>query len=144
MNEQKRLRLLFVLLFTTIIICLGLIAIIVAMSLSLSQWKQEGKNLKDKTYVLQAEIDNLKPNYTPKQESIVRVVVGNPEISKVIKKKPVLGGNWGVWSEKNIKFLTDDRLLILYDDGHIMGAMIIKIQNLQNMKTWQVIWNTLL
>jgi len=144
MKEQKRLRLLFVLLFTTIIICLGLIAIIVAMSLSLSQWKQEGKNLKDKTYVLQAEIDNLKPNYTPKQESIVRVVVGNPEISKVIKKKPVLGGNWGVWSEKNIKFLTDDRLLILYDDGHIMGAMIIKIQNLQNMKTWQVIWNTLL
>jgi Tfp pilus assembly protein PilO len=50
MKEQKRLRLLFVLLFTTIIICLGLIAIIVAMSLSLSQWKQEGKNLKDKTY----------------------------------------------------------------------------------------------
>jgi ABC-type lipoprotein release transport system permease subunit len=144
MKEQGRSRLLFVLLFTTIIICLGLIAIIVAMSLSLSQWKQEGKNLKDKTYVLQAEIDNLKPNYTPKQESIIRVVVGNPEISKVIKKKPVLGGNWGVWSEKNIKFLTDDRLLILYDDGHIMGAMIVKIQNLQNMKTWQVIWNTLL
>jgi len=25
-----------------------------------------------------------------------------------------------------------------------MGAMIIKIQNLQNMKTWQVIWNILL
>jgi ABC-type lipoprotein release transport system permease subunit len=144
MKEQSRLRLLFVLVFTTVIICLGLIAIIVAMSLSLRQWKQENKNLKDKTYILQAEINNLKPNYTQRQDSIIKIVVGNPDISKVIKKQPVLGGNWGVWSEKSIKFLTEDKLLMLYDDGHIMGAMIVKVNNPQNMKTWQVIWNTML
>lgn len=144
MKENNRARVLFVLLFVTIIICLSLIAIIVAMSLSLNQWKTENRNLKDKTYSLQAELDNLKPIYTPKQESIIKIVVGNPEISKIIKKKPVLGGNWGCWSEKSLKFLTEDKLLILYDDGHLMGAMVVQAKNSQNIKTWKVLWNTML
>ncbi len=144
MKEKNHPKLLFFILFVTVIICLGLLAVIVAMSLSLNQWKQENKLLKDKTYALQYQVDNLKPFYSAKQQAIAQAVVGNPDIGKLIKDKPVLGGNWGCWSEKSIKFLTDDKVMIQYDDGHMMGAMIVQVKDVQNIKTWKVLWNTLL
>jgi ABC-type lipoprotein release transport system permease subunit len=144
MKEKSRLRLLFALLFTTIIICLGLVAIIIAMSLSLTQWKQENKNIKDKNWSLEVQLNNLKPTYTDKQQAILQSVVGNPDISKLVKTKSVLGGKWGVWSEKGTKFLTEDKLLVLFDDGHLMGAMVIKVKDPSNIKSWKVLWSTML
>ena len=144
MEKKNHPKLLFFLLFVAIIICLSLLAVIVAMSLSLNQWKQENKLLKDKTYTLQYQVDNLKPAYSENQKAIVQAVVGNPDINKLIKTKPVLGGSWGCWSEKSIKFLTDNKLLILFDDGHMMGSMIVQVKDVQNIKTWKVLWNTLL
>jgi hypothetical protein len=144
MKEKNHPKLLFFILFVTVIICLGLLAVIVAMSLSLNQWKQENKLLKDKTYTLQYQVDNLKPFYSAKQQAIAQAGGGNPDIGKLIKDKPVLGGNWGCWSEKSIKFLTDDKLIIQYDDGHMMGAMIVQVKDVLNIKTWKVLWNTLL
>lgn len=147
MKEKNHPKLLFFILFVTVIICLGLLAVIVAMSLSLKQWKQENKTLKNNIWVLQHQVDSLepfKPYYTTKQQEIVEIIVGNPEISKLIKTKPILGGSWGCWSEKSIKFLTDNKLLILFDDGHMMGAMIVQVKDPQNIKTWKVLWNTLL
>ncbi len=144
MKEKNHSRLLFALLFVSIIINLGLLAMIVAYSLSIRQAKQEIKILKDKTYVLQAQVESLKPVYTTKQHTILQTVVNNPEISKLIKTKPVLGGNWGCWSEKSVKFITEDRLLIIYDDGHLMGAMIVRAKDPLNIKTWKVLWNIML
>jgi len=147
MKEKNRSRLLFVLLFVTIIINLGLVAFIVATMISLSQSKQEIKALKDNIWVLQTQVDSIKPfkpSYTIRQQVIVQTIVGNPDIAKLIKTKPVLGGNWGCWSEKSIKFLTEDKFFILYDDGHLMGAMVVRAKDPQNIKTWKVLWNTLL
>lgn len=142
MKEQSRLRILFVLLFSTIVIVLGLAAVIVAMQMSINQWKRENKQLRDKVWVLQTEVDSLKPVYTDKQKIILANVVGNPQIGQLVKSKPVLGGNWGVWSEKSVKFITDDRLLIVFDDGHMMGAVVVRASNPQNFKTWKVLWST--
>ncbi|MBS4014882.1 MAG: hypothetical protein KGZ86_00355 [Candidatus Latescibacteria bacterium] len=142
MKEQNRLRLLFVLLFTTVIIALGLVAIIIAMSMSLSQLRQENKLQNDKIWILQNKIDSLTPTYTEKQQKILEIVVGNPDIGKLIKTKPVLGGSWGVWSEKSVKFITEDRLLIIYDDGHLMGAMVVRAVNPVNIISWRVLWST--
>lgn len=144
MKENNRSRVLFVCLFVSIVINLGLLAMIVAYSISIRQAKQEIKMLKEKAYTLQTQVDSLKPTYTEKQRAIIQIVVGNPEISKLIKAKPVLGGSWGCWSEKSIKFLTEDKLLILYDDGHLMGAMVIRAKDPQKIKTWKVLWNTML
>ena len=144
MKEKSHPKVLFFMLFVTVIICLGLIAVIVAQLLSLNQWKRENKKLKNDTYALRYQVDNLKPVYSENQKVIVQAVVGNPDINKLIKTKPVLGGSWGCWSEKSIKFLSEDRLLILYDDGHMMGAMIVQVKDVQNIKSWKVLWNTLL
>lgn len=144
MKEKSRSRLLFALLFSTIIICLALVAIIIAMSLSLTQWKQESKALKDSVWVKEQKIDSLTPKYSEKQKAIISNVVGNPDIGKLVKTKPVLGGNWGVWSEKSVKFLSEDRLLIIYDDGHMMGAMIVRAVKPEDLKTWKVLWSTTL
>ncbi|MCX8015377.1 MAG: hypothetical protein N2748_05090, partial [candidate division WOR-3 bacterium] len=119
MKENNRLKVMFVWLFISIVINLGLLAMLVAYSISIRQAKQEIKTLKEKIWVLQTQIDSLKPYkpvYSEKQLSIIKTIVGNPEISKLIKAKPVLGGTWGCWSEHNIKFITDDKLLVLYDD----------------------------
>ncbi len=144
MKENNRARILFVILFISIIVSLGLLAMIVAYSISIRQAKLEIKTLKEKTYNLQYQIDTLTPRFTENQQKIIETVVGNPDISKIIKSKPVLGGNWACWSSKNIKFITDDKLLIIYDDGHLMGAMIVSVKDIQNIKTWKVLWNTLL
>jgi hypothetical protein len=142
MKEQSRLRLLFVLLFTTVIIALGLVAIIIAMSMSLSQLRQENKQQNDKIWILQNKVDSLIPVYTEKQQKILEIVVGNPDIRKLIKTKPVLGGSWGVWSDKSVKFITEDRLLIIYDDGHLMGAMVVRAVNPEKITSWKVLWST--
>lgn len=147
MKENRRLQTLFVWLFISIIINLGLLAMLVAYSISIRQAKQEIKALKEHIGSLQMEIDSLKPykpTYTEKQLSIVKTIVGNAEISKLIKAKPVLGGNWGCWSERNIKFISEDKLLVIYDDGHLMGAMIVYAKDPQNIKKWKVLWNTML
>ena len=144
MKEKGNPKVLFFVIFVTVIICLGLLAVIVAMSLSLNQWKQENKQLKDRTYALQYQVDNLKPVYSENQKAIVQTVVGNPDINKLIKTKPILGGSWGCWSEKSVKFLSEDKLLILYDDGHLAGAMIVQVKDTKNIKTWKVLWNTIL
>lgn len=147
MKENRRLQALFVWLFVSIIINLGLLAMLVAYSIAIRQAKQEIKTLKENILVLQTQIDSLKPykpTYTEKQLAIVKAIVGNSEISKLIKTKPVLGGNWGCWSEHNIKFITEDKLLVLYDDGHLMGAMIIHAKDPKNIKKWKVLWNTML
>lgn len=143
MKEQSRFRLLFVLLFTIVVIALGLVAVIIAMSMSLSHLRQENKIQNDRVWVLQQKVDSLTPIYTEKQQRILKTVIRNPDISKIIKAKPVLGGNWGVWSEKSVKFITDDHLLIIFDDGHMEGAMVVHIINSENIKTWKVLWSTL-
>ncbi|MEO0074487.1 MAG: hypothetical protein ABIK31_00045 [candidate division WOR-3 bacterium] len=142
MKEKNRLRLLFVLLFSSVIIALGLISVIVAMSMTIKQLRQENKMQNDKIWTLQQKVDSLIPVYTEKQEKIIKTIVGNPDIKKLIKSKAVLGGNWGVWSEKNIKFITEDRFLAIFDDGHLMGAMIIRAINPDDIKTWKVLWST--
>lgn len=141
MKELSRLRLLFVLLFTTVIIVLGLVAVIIAMQMSINQWKRENKQLRDKVWTLETQIDSLKPRYTEKQKLILANIIGNPDLFGLIKAKPVLGGNWGVWSEKSVKFITDERFLIIFDDGHMMGAMVVRAINPENMKSWKVLWS---
>ncbi|MEO0091428.1 MAG: hypothetical protein ABIK61_01790 [candidate division WOR-3 bacterium] len=144
MNNKNRSRIFFVISFVSIIVNLGLLAIIVAMSIALNQHKRLGIDLKEKVEQLEGKVADLTPSYTEKQKAILKTLVNNPEISQLIKIKPSLGGNWGCWSEKSIKFLTEDKLLILYDDGHMMGAMIVRVKNPDDIKTWRVLWNTLL
>jgi len=59
MKENNRSRVLFVLLFVSIIINLSLLAMIVAYSISIRQAKQEIKMLKEKAYTLQTQVDSL-------------------------------------------------------------------------------------
>ncbi|MCX7785860.1 MAG: hypothetical protein N2201_06530 [candidate division WOR-3 bacterium] len=144
MNNKNHSRIFFVVSFISLIINLALLAIIVAMSIALNQHKRLGVEFKVKVEQLENKVADLTPTYTAKQMTILKTLVNNPEIAKLIRTKPSLGGNWGCWSEKNVKFLTEDKLLILYDDGHMMGAMVVRVKNPEDIKTWRVLWNTLL
>ncbi|MCS7258975.1 MAG: hypothetical protein NZ601_06420 [candidate division WOR-3 bacterium] len=143
MKENHRLRVMLIMIFVLIVIALGLLAIIIAMSITVSQLRTALKDKEATIYALQYKIDSLSPHYTEKQKKIIATLVGNPEIKILIKKKPSLGGTWGVWSEKNITFITEDKAFVIYDDGHLLGGMVIKITNPDNIKTWKVLWNTL-
>jgi hypothetical protein len=143
MKQNVRFRTMLVMIFVLFVVILGLIAIIFAMSLSISQLRKTLKEKESAIYALQNQVDSLTPQYTENQKKIIASLVGNPEIKNFIKRKPTLGGNWGVWSEKNITFIDENKVFVIYDDGHLMGAMVLKIKDPTKLKTWQVLWSTI-
>ncbi|MEO0131537.1 MAG: hypothetical protein ABIK73_01155 [candidate division WOR-3 bacterium] len=143
MKENYRLRVMLIMIFALLVVTLGLIAIIIAMSITVSQLRNSIKEKEATIYTLQNRIDSLSPRYSEKQRRIIAKLIGNPEIKVLIRQKPSLGGTWGIWSEKNVTFISEDKLFVIFDDGHLMGGMIVKAVDPDNIKTWKVLWQAL-
>jgi hypothetical protein len=76
-----------------------------------------------------------------RQQIALKNIVGNPDFSKLISQKPTFGGRWSIWSDENVTFIDDRTALIVYEDGHVMGAMIVKIPDPNDIGRWKVLWN---
>jgi len=76
-----------------------------------------------------------------RQRIVLKNIVGNPDVSKLISQKPTFGGKWSIWSDENVIFIDDRTALIVYEDGHVMGAMIVKIPDPNDIGKWKVLWN---
>ncbi len=135
------------------IIILILILIIAILSLTiwlmseaLNESREELKKLSLKTKPSETISQKAKPNrkLSARQEAALKSIVGNPDINKLISQKPTFGGSWGIWSEENVTFVDDRIALMVYEDGHVMGAMIVRISDPSDIGTWKVLWNGIL
>ena len=135
----------------TIILILILIIAILSlaiwlMSEALDESREELKKLSLKTRPSEttSQKAKLSRELSAKQKTALKNIVGNPDINKLISQKPTFGGSWGIWSEENVTFVDDRTALIVYEDGHVMGAMIVKISDPSDIGTWKVLWNGIL
>ena len=68
-------------------------------------------------------------NFKEFQKLIIEHVKSN--INKMVSEKPVLGGRWIV---TEITFLSPDIIEVHYEDGHIGGAIFLKIESAVDSK----------
>jgi hypothetical protein len=73
------------------------------------------------------------------RQAIVREVVENPEIARLIPREPVLGGKWRVGSREDVEFLGSGKVALEYEDGHAAGRLIVKVKDPHDLSTWEVI-----
>jgi hypothetical protein len=73
------------------------------------------------------------------RDAIVREVVDNPEIARLIPREPMLGGKWRVGSREDVEFLGSGKVALEYEDGHAAGRLIVKVKDPHDLSTWQVV-----
>jgi hypothetical protein len=73
------------------------------------------------------------------REAIQAAVVDNPKIAALIPRKPTMGGSWRVGAKEDVKFLGNGQVAIEYEDGHVAGRLVVKVEDPHEMKTWKVI-----
>lgn len=73
------------------------------------------------------------------REVVVKQVVDNAAIQKLIPRKPVLGGSWRVGSPEAVHFLGDGKVDIDYEDGHVTGKLTVHVEDPHDLKTWKVL-----
>ena len=113
-------------------ICLGLILIMIGLIynlhtriVSLETKSISSKEPREKNYDYLKNKDFLEDEkFKEFQELIIDHVKSN--ISKIVTEEPVLGGRWIV---TKIAFLSPDIIEVHYEDGHIGGAMFLKIES---------------
>lgn len=113
-------------------ICLGLILIMIGLIynlhtriVSLEAKSISSKEPREKNYDYLKNKDFLEDEkFKEFQELIIDHVKSN--ISKIVTEEPVLGGRWIV---TKIAFLSPDIIEVHYEDGHIGGAMFLKIES---------------
>ncbi|RKY99908.1 MAG: hypothetical protein DRQ10_05285 [Candidatus Hydrothermota bacterium] len=91
----------------------------------------------------QPEVEKL--GLTRYEKQILDLIVNNPDIDKLVKFKPTLPGrSWICSSPLNVRFLSEDKVLIIFEDGLISGALIAEITDPNDITKWKVLWQTLL
>ena len=88
-----------------------------------------------------ASAPSTAPEYTPRQQAILKGIVNTSEIGRLIPQKPSLGGQWRCFSEEQVFFLDRNHVAFTYEDGHTMGAAIVEIRDPHKRSTWTVIWS---
>jgi hypothetical protein len=73
------------------------------------------------------------------REVILREVVENPKIGRLIARKPVLGGTWRVGSREDVEFLGGGKVALEYEDGHAAGKLVVKIKDPHDLSTWEAV-----
>ena len=121
-------------------LCLGVILILMLLVYNLNKritsieigflsFKEKGKVTENRF-----NTDNYK--YTKKEnlqtddnlEEFQKLIIDyvKKNINKIVLEKPVLGGQW---IATDIKFLSPDIIKVDYEDGHIGGAIFLKIES---------------
>jgi len=133
-----------------------LIFIIVFLSLRMWTMSRALDESRERLRKLSSSVEGPRPPGVPpggtgprgklseRQRIALMNIVGNPDISRLIPQKPTFGGSWGVWSEGNVSFIDERTALVVYEDGHVLGAMIVRINDPKDIGTWKVLWSGIL
>jgi hypothetical protein len=73
------------------------------------------------------------------RDAIVSAVVENPDVASLIPRKPTMGGTWRVGGKEDVQFLGNGTVAIEYEDGHVAGRLVVKVEDPHDVKTWKVI-----
>lgn len=73
------------------------------------------------------------------RETILNAVVNNPQIATLIPRKSPMGGTWIVGSRDDVQFLGSGLVAIDYEDGHVAGRLLVKVDDPHDLKTWKVL-----
>jgi hypothetical protein len=73
------------------------------------------------------------------REAIVKTVVNNPRIARLIPHKPLMGGTWRVGEREDIHFLGGGLVAIDYEDGHVAGRLLVQVKDPHDLKSWKVL-----
>src|SRR5690349_16350516 len=60
------------------------------------------------------------------RQAVVRQVVNNPAVAKLIPRRPVLGGTWQVGAERDVRYVAPGVAAIDYEDGHVAGRLVVR------------------
>jgi len=106
----------------------------------LSDLSQQVKNLriqgnwaKEPTPSLKKEEQEFLERY---KEEVFRELESS--IADIVPGKPILGGSWLL---VNATFLTPDIILVHYEDGHILGQMIVRATKTEKGYSWELLAN---
>ncbi len=103
------------------------------------------KKLQEENQQLQSELRGWKPTLTKHEQEILNVILNNPEISRLVKFQPTTPDRkWMCTSSRNVRFLSDDIVLVIVEDGLSAVGMILKVTDPKDITKWQVLWQSLL
>jgi predicted small secreted protein len=72
------------------------------------------------------------------RQAILREVINNPKIGRLIPHKPVLGGTWRIGEAEDVHFLGSGKVALDYEDGHVAGRLVVHVVNPHDLTTWEV------
>ena len=108
------------------------------LALRVQKLQQENQQLK-------SELLGWKPTLTKHEQEILNVILNNPDLTKLVKYKPTTPDRgWMCTSAQNVRFLSDDIVLVIAEDGLSAVAMILKVTDPKDITKWQVLWQSLL
>ena len=81
--------------------------------------------------------DTLRPQTL--RRVVARQVVGDPDIARLIRRQPVLGGTWLVASPNDVRLVAPGVVAIDYEDGHIAGRLVVRVVDAVDPRTWIVL-----
>ncbi len=103
------------------------------------------QKLEQENQQLKSELRGWKPTLTKHEQEILNRILNNPELTKLVKFKPTTPERgWMCTSAQNVRFLSDDLVLVIAEDGLSAVAMILKVTDPNDITKWQVQWQALL
>jgi hypothetical protein len=73
------------------------------------------------------------------RQVVARQVVRRPAIASLIARPPVMGGTWSVGSARDVRFVVPGAVALDYDDGHLVGRLVMRIVDAMDPRTWGVL-----
>lgn len=73
------------------------------------------------------------------REAIRTAATNSAEVAALIPRKPTMGGSWRVGGKEDIHFLGNGQVALDYEDGHVAGRLVVKVEDPHDPKTWKVI-----
>lgn len=70
---------------------------------------------------------------------VAQQVVGSPIIERLISHPPAVGGTWHVGSARAVRFAAPGVVAIDYEDGHLAGRLVLRIEAANVPRTWVVL-----
>lgn len=73
------------------------------------------------------------------RDAIRGAAVDNPAVAALIPRKPTMGGSWRVGSKEEVHFLGNGQVALDYEDGHVAGRLVVKVEDPHDPKSWTVV-----
>ncbi len=129
-----------VFIFILILIIFGMTVYVYSINKSIVATKQDLILAKQKEINLVNELEIIKAEKKlndQKYEPVIEDLIAHPELISV---KGVLGGKMGFYSKEDIYVFNDRWVIARFDDGHILGAMILRYsRNDKGKMKWEIL-----